>query len=39
MPLAPAVIVIQASLLVAVHAQPAEAVTETLNDPPPEATL
>jgi len=38
-PLAPAVTVIQDTLLVAVHAQPAVAVTVTVADPPPAAAL
>ena len=39
LPLAPDVIVIQPALLVAVHAQPAPAVTPTLNAPPAETTV
>ena len=37
-PLVPAVIVIQVSVVVAVHAQPVGAVTPTLPEPPPTAT-
>src|SRR6266550_5410810 len=39
LPLAPAVMVIHGALLVAVHAQPAPAVTETVPLPPEEGTV
>ena len=39
LPVAPAVMVIQAALLVAVHAQPVAAVTVTVPVPPAAATL
>ena len=39
LPVAPALIVIHASLLVAVHAQPVDVATETVPVPPPDVTL